>query len=202
MFVVQREGGEGPRRTLHRNHLLPVSNLPIEGVPEKVLPEGAIRNKGTGLEEKVELGSELEGWSRETEAGRQLETGTESASEDELLLSFEVSDKGEDAETEVKVAGGSLSGNVSVEENGEQEGSGGPILVSEEERTLPAAGVPGSGGNVGDTSHVLDAGASSVVKGRRDSSTSVSSTSTDGLPSADQDFVRSVEEADSDQSVP
>ena len=33
VYVVQCEEGSGPKRTLHRNHLLPIGSLPVPGKP-------------------------------------------------------------------------------------------------------------------------------------------------------------------------
>ena len=35
VYVVQREDGKGPKRTLHRNHLLPIGSLPFDSVKVK-----------------------------------------------------------------------------------------------------------------------------------------------------------------------
>ena len=53
MYDVQREDGVGRVRTLHRNHLLPIGELPIMNVP--LIPEPEDENLTHGDDDTEEM---------------------------------------------------------------------------------------------------------------------------------------------------
>lgn len=117
VFVVKKENGEGSARTLHRNHLLPISTLPLCEVFEqggKVLEKG---EKGLG---KVEKGLESEEKKLHKEDGQEIGSqamdGTstsESQEEDGFFLFLDGADE--------VTTGGSTDAGASLAGEGERD---------------------------------------------------------------------------------
>lgn len=112
VFIVQQEDGRGPRRTLHRNHLLPVSTLPF---PEQPREDGDQQPK---IVQKVKRPPENpEPSEPETPAG--TDTETHSDSEDEFALFLEDAEPDVDDGASIAEGGEGESGESHRTETGE-----------------------------------------------------------------------------------
>lgn len=90
VFVLERENSEGPQRTLHRNHILPISHLPVwkKGDTEvRKRPEGTPTRVRKDAEQSPEEASETE-----------EESETEKEEEDEESVIFLEEDTEEEPE--------------------------------------------------------------------------------------------------------
>ncbi len=126
VFVVQRESGEGKKRTLHRNHLLPIGSVPV---PNDDQPATQARSKTPAPTEPApgSTDPDIEDDTQEDESDEELRLflvtddtttiGEETVEEEETSTSEAIDDDQASAEVDGEASGGDGHMQVDQEED-------------------------------------------------------------------------------------